>query len=81
MAKIHVLLQRGAGGPDDRRAAGSWLSSDSESAVKGITKSQSGIAKRKKTGTHPGFLAKSNTYTSQITATDQPLPNFSQTTT
>jgi hypothetical protein len=68
--------------PDDRRAAGSRLSSDSESAVKGITKRRNPeFQNARKPRPDPSFLAKSNTCPTQITATNQSLPNSSRTTT
>src|ERR1700730_844529 len=66
---------------DDRRAADSRLSSDSESAVKGITKRRNPESQNaRKPRPAPGFLAKSNTCSTQITPTHQSLPNSSRTT-
>src|ERR1035437_7354317 len=68
--------------PDDRRAAGSRLSSNRESAVKGITKRRNPESQNaKKPRPAPGFLAKSNTCSGQITAMFQSLPNYSRPTT
>src|ERR1019366_10746628 len=65
--------------PDDRRAAGSRLSSNSESAVKGITKRRNPESQNaRKPRPAPGFLAKSNTCSGQITAMFQSLPNSSR---
>ena len=55
------------------------FSSDSESRrQRNHEPPKSGIPKRKKTETPHGFLAKSNTCSGQITATDQSLPNSSR---
>src|ERR1019366_10163532 len=65
--------------PDDRRAAGSRLSSNSESAVKGTTKRRNPESQNaRKPRPAPGFLAKSNTCSGQITAVFQSLPNSSR---
>jgi len=57
------------------------ISSESESAVKGITKrGNPEFQNARKPRPDPSFLAKSNTCSTQITATNQSLPNSSRTT-
>ena len=61
MAKVDDLLQSGTetDRPGDRRAAGSWLSSDSESRrQRNHEPPKSGIPKRKKTATHTRLSCK-----------------------
>ena len=65
----------------DGYAAYNRLSSDSESAVKRITKHQNPESKNaRKPSPSPGFPAKSNTCPDQIAEINQPLPNTSRAT-
>ena len=72
MAKVDDLLQSGpqTDHPDDRRVAGSSALPRQRNPrrQRNHEPPKSGIPKRKKTETHPGFLAKSNTCSGQITA-------------
>src|ERR1700691_6119384 len=67
--------------PDDRRVAGSRLPPTANLLSKGITKRLNPESKNaRKSRPAPGFLAKSNTCSRQITAINQRLPNTSRTT-
>src|ERR1700685_3688727 len=67
--------------PDDRRAAGSRLPPTANLLSKGITKRLNPESQNaRKSRPAPGFLAKSNTCSRQITAINQRLPNTSRTT-
>src|ERR1700678_237417 len=67
--------------PDDRRAAGSRLPPTANLLSKGITKRLNPESQNaRKSRRAPGFLAKSNTCSRQITAINQRLPNTSRTT-
>src|SRR3984885_13114229 len=67
--------------PDDRRVAGSRLPPTANLLSKGITKRLNPESKNaRKSRPAPGFLAKSNTCSRQITAINQGVPNTSRTT-
>src|ERR1700689_2886859 len=67
--------------PDDRRVAGSRLPPTANLLSKGITKRLNPESQNaRKSRPAPGFLAKSNTCSRQITAINQQLPNTSRTT-
>src|ERR1700683_2622520 len=67
--------------PDDRRVAGSRLPPTANLLSKGITKRLNPESQNaRKSRPAPGFLAKSNTCSRQITAINQRLPNTSRTT-
>jgi hypothetical protein len=81
LAFLHGLCGSVNALPDDRRAAGSRLSSDSESSIKRITKHQNQESKNAgKPRPSPDFLVKSNTFPDQIAAINQRLPNTSRAT-
>src|ERR1700678_3124585 len=67
--------------PDDRRVAGSRLPPTANLLSKEITKRLNPESQNaRKSRPAPGFLAKSNTCSRQITAINQRLPNTSRTT-
>jgi hypothetical protein len=78
MAKIDDLIQRRAKQVVGARLAHRSLPDSESRHRRNHEPPKSGIPKRKKIAMHIGFLAKSITFSGQIMASDQLLPNSSR---